>query len=147
MYCPSVKGANTKYFGYGRQWPTRQYDWWRPFESSYAYFNVGWLKDNAGTWTSKTPMPTTTSDRGSLPLFGDIIEIYGSNLDITAPGQTFRQVNHFTWGFGEFVDSGDDLPLGMNMGHMDGSASWYDYNDCEVYWRMGDILNVWGKPL
>jgi prepilin-type N-terminal cleavage/methylation domain-containing protein len=147
MYCPSVKGANTKYFGYGRQWPTKQSSGWRPFESSYGYFNLGELKDNVGQWFSVAPMPLTTNDRGALPVFGDLIEIYGSITIITAPGQDFRQVNHFKWGFGEFIPSEDYLPLGMNMGHLDGSGSWYDYDDCEVYSIFGGILNVWGKPL
>lgn len=147
MYCPSVKKANTPYFGYGRQWPTKQYDNWRPFEASFAYFNLGELNDTAGTWMSNAPMPLTTNDRGSLPVFGDLIEIYdGIAIDITAPGQTFRQVNHFKWGFGEFIESQDDLPEGMNMAHLDGSASWYDYEYCEAYWNNGP-LNVWGRPL
>ena len=146
MYCPSVKRSNSPYFGYGRQWPTKQYDNWRPFEASYAYFNLGDLY-NPDTWLSSSPMPRTTNDRGTLPVFGDLIEIYnGIDFDISAPGQTFRQVNHFKWGFGEFIESADDLPQGMHMGHLDGSASWYDYEDCEAYWNNGP-LNVWGRPL
>ena len=146
MYCPSVKKANSPDFGYGRQWPTTQYTNWRPFEASYGYFNLGDLYD-PGTWLSSAPMPRTTNDRGSLPVFGDLIEIYnGIAIDITAPGQTFRQVNHFKRGFGEFVESVDELPLGMYMSHLDGSASWYDYEDCEAYWNNGP-LNVWGRPL
>ncbi len=144
MYCPSVKGTNSKLFGYGRQWPNTEGTGWRPFISSYSYFNLGETL-GAGTWFSAADMPKTTSDRGALPVFGDIIEIYGSNLDIRAGGQTMRLANHFKEGFDELVSTDERLPIGMNMGHLDGSASWYDYEQCEVYWDQG-ALNIWGKP-
>ncbi len=147
MYCPEVKRLNSGYFGHERQWPTQQFAGWRPFESSYGYFNQG---DMPGTWISAAPMPRKTTDRGSLPVFGDLIEIYGSNYDIySSANTTFRQVNHFTRGFGEYIDinGSNEWPVGMNQGCLDGSAGFRKYNDCEAYWAQnGRVVNVWAKP-
>ncbi len=143
MYCPEVKRLNSPQFGYGRQWPTQQHAGWRPFESSYSYFNQG---DMPGTWHSSSPMPRKTTDRGSLPMFGDIIEIYGSNLDIWSRSNSeFRQVNHFPRGFDEHIKPGDEWPMGMNQACLDGSAGFRKYEDCEVYWSQG-ALNIWARP-
>jgi prepilin-type N-terminal cleavage/methylation domain-containing protein len=147
FYCPVVDGSNTPYFGYGKQWPTDQGNGWYAFQGSYAYFNLG-AHYNPATWYSNAEMPRRMSDKGYLPLFGDIIEIYygSSPPDIYYYNQMYRQANHCEWGFGEFVyTKDDDFPKGMHNAHVDGSVAWYDYGSCEVFWASGAQF-VWGKP-
>jgi len=143
MYCPMV--TNSKFFGYGKQWPTQQTPGWRPFETSYGYYNLGWAK-GLGTWQSKANMPTSVSAKGSLPLWGDLIELYSASTDIYDPTAIFRQVNHMRNGFAEFVSVSEELPLGTNVAHVDGSVGSYKYDETEVYWTFGGIQNVWVKP-
>lgn len=147
LYCPVVNASDTPYFGFGKMWPTNQGGSWRPFQGSYAYFNPGDIK-NSGIWRSNFETPTRLSDHSDLPLFGDIIEIYGNTTDIFQPSNFFRQANHFKSGFREQVYASEDMPKGMNIAHVDGSVIWYDYENCEVYWSNpgNGVQNVWGRP-
>ncbi len=149
MYCPMTEYASQPHFGFGKQWPTQQSPGWRPFETSYAYFNLGELKDaGSNVWQSKADMPKNMASKSSLPLFGDLIEIYGSIHDFNDNTGTFRQVNHFDNGFKEFVNADQELPEGMHNSCVDGSVLWYDYDDCEIYYTAynNQVQNVWGSP-
>ncbi|MBI9016800.1 MAG: type II secretion system protein [Phycisphaerae bacterium] len=142
MYCPFVKKSH--WFGFGKQWPNMESGAWKPFITSYAYFNMGKAKNPAG-WVSKTKMAENMASYGSTPVWGDIIELYGSTLDIYDPASTVRLGNHFDGGFREKILVSEDVPEGMNCGSVDGAVAWYSYDRCEVYYNNGP-KNVWGDP-
>jgi len=140
MYCPSSVGTT---LAYGKCWPYETTYDFNAYMVSYDYFNLGALKKTASAdWKSKTPMPEMQTDSGNLPLFGDVL-LYRPVMGASY----FRIANHFKSGAKEYVLEGQEKPAGVNNVRIDGSVSWFRFEDTEAYWFDRKYTNqcFWGK--
>ena len=114
----------------------------------YSYFG-GYQYSNL--WAASTKRPLKSRDKGSIPLFGDVVEdkrLSGNPFNwwfvsharrLNATGTTFTQVP----------------PEGIHCVTLDGSARWYAYHadpqrsEMEVAIRYPGVSDpgfYWGKP-
>lgn len=142
MYCPSNRGTS---LSYGKCWPQMNTYDFKPYITSYDYFNVGALREIANAdWKSRSRMPEKNTDAGYLPMFGDTM-LYRKEMG----NPYWRMANHFKSGGKEYVyvKAGGN-PKGINNVRIDGAVLWYELDDTEPYWYDRQYASecYWGKP-
>jgi prepilin-type N-terminal cleavage/methylation domain-containing protein len=150
FFCPSVS-TDASTYGFRNYEKARTLAWesggtWDGvYTMGYYYYADGVLP---GSFVGSQPLPTRTSDRGSLPLFGDDMELHSLGY--------WGEANHFGWGGSEYDYDSD--PQGMHCALLDTSAHWfalygeptvsqYDYGEIEVFADLagGFAVYLWGK--
>ncbi len=150
FFCPSVS-TDADTYGYRNYEKAKELTWESggPYDGVYTmgyyYYAEGVLP---GVFVGTQPLPTQTSDRGTLPLFGDEMELHSLGY--------WGEANHFGWGGSEY--DYDSNPQGMNCALLDTSAHWfgfygepsvkqYDYGEIEVFASYGGgfAVYLWGK--
>ena len=151
FFCPSVS-KNDDTYGYRNYEKAKELAWESggPYDGVYTmgyyYYADGVLP---GVFVGTAPLPSKLSDKGSLSLFGDEMELHSLGW--------WGEANHFGLGGGEYTVGME--PQGMNCSRMDGSAAWYalrggpatvsnyDYGEIEVFasYSGGFAVYLWGK--
>ena len=141
FYSPDNEGLN---HGYDRAW-NKAIDGY--YLIGYAYYG-GYPYDSA--WAAKM-RPLRASQRGTMPLFGDMAE----NKTISGDPKNWWYVAHARGRHGFGAQFTDTPPEGIHCVSTDGSARWYAYSDDSARSEMEVCIRVpgasdpgfyWGKP-
>ena len=137
MFCPAAAGTSWEY---GKTWPTDPSNGY--YFINYSYYNLGEIASVSGTswWESRTKMPEKTTDRGGVPLFGDVM-MYQEDYSM------WRMANHVR--NSKAAEWFEQDPEGSNIAYCDGSVEWSKYNENEMERCWGNRWNqytYWARP-
>jgi len=142
LYCPGNEGL---IHSYERAWNNGLGGM---YLIGYAYF-AGYPYPQF--WTSAIKRPRRASEKGNIPLFGDMAE----DKTISHPNTRWLYISHAKGANSSGVESSGLVPEGVHCVTLDGSAHWYAYNPDPQQSQMEVCIKVpgasdpgffWGKP-